>query len=208
MTSTEDSQSAATKRRIVDAATHEFAEHGFVGARINRIAAAASANKQLIYRYFGSKQGLYEAVLIEMTKTSRALLARERESGSTYLAFLAAHEFGVDHNARFPLWARILGWEGMTDASESGNVEELRRTNFRARSEWIRDDQRRGALPSQYPAELLHALLMAASTFPVTMPRTFTMILDKSVIAEEDLEQWRTFIKQLAEALSSAQRTV
>ena len=44
----------------------EFAEHGFSGARINRIAEAATLNKQLIYHYFDSKDGLYAAVLGEM----------------------------------------------------------------------------------------------------------------------------------------------
>ena len=55
----------ATKRRIFDAATTEFASRGVAGARIDRIAAAASANKQLIYAYFGNKQDLFDAVVTE-----------------------------------------------------------------------------------------------------------------------------------------------
>jgi AcrR family transcriptional regulator len=41
--------SAATKERLLAAATDEFAAHGIAGARVDRIAAAARANKQLIY---------------------------------------------------------------------------------------------------------------------------------------------------------------
>ena len=52
----------ATKRRILDAATAEFAAHGIAGARVDRIAAAAGANKSLIYAYFGNKDGLFDAV--------------------------------------------------------------------------------------------------------------------------------------------------
>lgn len=54
-----------TTRRsaILDSAVVEFAHHGYHGARIDRIAAAAHANKQLIFHYFGSKDGLYEAVV-------------------------------------------------------------------------------------------------------------------------------------------------
>ncbi len=48
---------------ILAAATEEFATHGFAGARVQRIADAAGANKQLIYYYFGSKTGLYEALI-------------------------------------------------------------------------------------------------------------------------------------------------
>jgi AcrR family transcriptional regulator len=55
--------SAATKARILAAATAEFAERGLAGARVDRLAASAGANKQLIYAYFGSKEGLFDATL-------------------------------------------------------------------------------------------------------------------------------------------------
>jgi AcrR family transcriptional regulator len=55
--------SAATKARILKAATAEFAERGLAGARVDRLATSAGANKQLIYAYFGSKEGLFDATL-------------------------------------------------------------------------------------------------------------------------------------------------
>src|ERR1700760_2298023 len=55
--------SAATRTRLIEAAFDEFVERGLAGARVDRIAAAASANKQAIYAYFGSKEALFEAVL-------------------------------------------------------------------------------------------------------------------------------------------------
>ena len=51
-----------TKRRLLEAAAREFAERGIAGARIDRIAAAAKANKALIYAYFGNKEELFDAV--------------------------------------------------------------------------------------------------------------------------------------------------
>jgi AcrR family transcriptional regulator len=53
----------ATKQRILAAAREEFAAAGLAGARIDTIAAAAEANKQMIYHYFGSKDGLFTAAL-------------------------------------------------------------------------------------------------------------------------------------------------
>lgn len=52
----------ATRQRILDAALAEFAEHGLAGARVDRIAAAAQANKAQIYSWFGSKDHLFDAV--------------------------------------------------------------------------------------------------------------------------------------------------
>ena len=51
-----------TRRRLLEAAATEFAERGIAGARVDRIAAAASANKALIYSYFGNKEDLFDAV--------------------------------------------------------------------------------------------------------------------------------------------------
>ena len=52
----------ATKARLLEAATAEFAAYGIAGARIDRIAAAAAVNKQMIYAYFGSKDALFDVV--------------------------------------------------------------------------------------------------------------------------------------------------
>jgi AcrR family transcriptional regulator len=51
-----------TRRRILDAATQEFASRGIAGGRIDRIAAASEASKPMLYAYFGSKEQLFEAV--------------------------------------------------------------------------------------------------------------------------------------------------
>ena len=53
---------AATRDRILEVATREFAEHGIAGARIERIVAAARTNKAQLYAYFGSKEGLFDAI--------------------------------------------------------------------------------------------------------------------------------------------------
>jgi len=52
----------ATRRRIIDVATREFAEHGIAGARVERIVAEARTNKAQLYGYFGSKEGLFDAI--------------------------------------------------------------------------------------------------------------------------------------------------
>lgn len=52
----------ATRQRLMDAATSEFAERGIAGARVDRIVAAAQSNKAQLYQYFGSKDQLFDAV--------------------------------------------------------------------------------------------------------------------------------------------------
>jgi AcrR family transcriptional regulator len=52
-----------TRARILDAATREFARYGLGGARVDRIAERAGANKRMLYYYFGDKDGLFLAAL-------------------------------------------------------------------------------------------------------------------------------------------------
>ncbi|MDG4647334.1 TetR/AcrR family transcriptional regulator [Roseibacterium sp. SDUM158017] len=52
-----------TEAGILQAAVREFAQHGYHGARIVRIAKAARCNTRMIYHYFGGKEPLYVAVI-------------------------------------------------------------------------------------------------------------------------------------------------
>jgi AcrR family transcriptional regulator len=52
-----------TRRRILEAATAEFARVGLGGARVDRIATRSGANKRMLYYYFGSKEALFLASL-------------------------------------------------------------------------------------------------------------------------------------------------
>jgi AcrR family transcriptional regulator len=52
-----------TRRRILEAATVEFARKGLGGARVDAIALRSKSNKRMIYHYFGSKDELFKAVI-------------------------------------------------------------------------------------------------------------------------------------------------
>ncbi|MCX5077311.1 TetR/AcrR family transcriptional regulator [Streptomyces sp. NPDC054949] len=54
---------SATRRRILDAARDLFAERGYERATVRDIAELAGSNQALLFRYFGSKQGLLAEVL-------------------------------------------------------------------------------------------------------------------------------------------------
>lgn len=54
-----------TMNRLLAAARIEFASKGLAGARVEEIAREAGVTKQLVYHYYGSKEGLFVAVLDE-----------------------------------------------------------------------------------------------------------------------------------------------
>jgi AcrR family transcriptional regulator len=67
----------AKEQEVLDVATEYFLQHGYRGASINAMARSSGISKESIYRYFSSKQQLFEAVigreLIEYRRSLRAL---------------------------------------------------------------------------------------------------------------------------------------
>lgn len=96
---------AKTRERILRAALAEFSRHGLGGARVDRIASRAGANKRMLYYYFGNKDALFLAVLeasyAQIRSAERALdlehldprAALRRLVGFTWNYFLAHPEF-------------------------------------------------------------------------------------------------------------------
>jgi len=56
----------ATRDSILRAAIKVFAKHGYAGGRVEQISKAAKSYDRMIYYYFGSKEGLFIAVIEEM----------------------------------------------------------------------------------------------------------------------------------------------
>ena len=52
-----------TRKALLASGLKEFAHNGFMGARLDKIAAGAKCNIRMLYHYFGGKKGLYLAVL-------------------------------------------------------------------------------------------------------------------------------------------------
>jgi AcrR family transcriptional regulator len=108
---------ALTARDILVAAREEFCEHGFEGARVDRIAARAAANKRLLYHYFGNKEALYSAVLLDAYREIR------RGESELHLQELSPVEamrklvgFTFDHFRENPWFIRLLATENILRA--------------------------------------------------------------------------------------------
>ncbi len=97
----------ATRRRITDAATVEFAARGIAGARVDRIAAAASSNKAQMYAYFGSKDGLFDAVFSEHLTAILDAVPLDADDLAAYAARLYDTHLARPEFVRLAAWARL-----------------------------------------------------------------------------------------------------
>jgi AcrR family transcriptional regulator len=77
-----------TAQRILEAAAQVFSERGYVGATTRALAAAAGVNEVTLFRHFGTKQGLFQAV-VEQFSAVPGLAARAAQlTGDDYRADL------------------------------------------------------------------------------------------------------------------------
>jgi AcrR family transcriptional regulator len=106
-----------SRSRILRVAIGEFAEHGFSGARIERICVAARCNARILYDYFKDKEALYVAALEHVLRQLRAdectLAVHEVEPME---GLLALFEVVDRHYASHPELLQLLSGENLMRA--------------------------------------------------------------------------------------------
>ncbi|MEU7690621.1 TetR/AcrR family transcriptional regulator [Microbispora hainanensis] len=165
-----------TRRRIFDAAIAEFAEHGLAGARVDRIATAAKANKQAIYLYYGSKEKLFAAVV-------RAKLEEVRASVSVDPGAVAESVGQMfDWYREHPELIRLLLWEALEVRDEPGESERERRDAFREKAGQLADAGPACHLPEDARVRAAQDLLftvMGLISWNFAVPRMCRLVLDE-----------------------------
>ncbi|GAB3882162.1 TetR family transcriptional regulator [Kibdelosporangium lantanae] len=145
-----------TRTRLLTAARAEFAEHGIAGARVDRIAAAAKTNKQMIYAYFGNKDALFDTVFDRHIGEWLA----EVDFDATDLPGYAGRLF--DYFEADPAALRLVTWYRLERRTGPGlqsvvGVNEVRLTK-------LAEAQEKGDLSDRYTPVQLLALVQAIAT--------------------------------------------
>ncbi len=147
---------AATRERILAAAVDEFARNGLAGARINRIAELAHANKSLLYEYFGNKDALFDAAFEAVVVHTVSDVPLDATDLPEYAAQL--FEWHLAHPA--PL--RITAWDRLERdglGARTAVMEEAIGDKVAA----VAAAQASGHITDQMPAVVLLELVIALS---------------------------------------------
>ncbi len=123
---------AATRRRILAAAKHEYARYGLDGARVDRIAARAKTNKRMLYHYFGNKDDLYQQTLEDAYATFReAEAALHIEDDEPVRAIRRLVAFTWYYYLEHPEFLTLVNTENLHKAvylKKSKRIDELSKT--------------------------------------------------------------------------------
>jgi TetR/AcrR family transcriptional regulator len=186
-----------TRRKILAAALQEFVALGIDGARVDAIADRARVNKQLLYYYFGSKDGLFRAVLRERLseRAPEAALADRRSPAR--LAELQDRLAGARD------WIRLLMWEAL-EHSGRGPVEQVaRRATLEQWVAAVEEAQADGALPADLDARQLVLTELGTVLFPLAFPQLTRLVTGQAPTSPEFLSDRRAFLVDFGALLSS-----
>ncbi|MFD0416601.1 TetR family transcriptional regulator [Streptomyces sp. NPDC127108] len=171
----------ATKARIFDAAVAEFARFGIAGARIDRIASEAKANKQLIYAYYGNKAELFAQVLEKKMVDLAVSVPIDADDIDGWMDRL------IEYHATHPEVLRLLFWEGI----EYGSTEELphefeRQAHYDRKVAAFEEAQARGVVTTAIPAPDMLFMLVALAGWASAVPQ-----MRRILVGGEDADRAR-----------------
>ena len=190
-----------TMANILEAATAEFADKGLAGARIDEIAALTSTSKRMIYYYFGSKEGLYLAVLENAYRRIRRIEAElHLEDLAPEQALRTLVGFTVDYQLANPDFIRLVMNENMHRGefiSRSTTIQALNIPVIHA----VRDVYQRGVASGVFRPDVdpvdLHMSISALCFFNVANRHTFGAIFKRPLDSADATAQRRASIIEM-----------
>jgi AcrR family transcriptional regulator len=159
-----------TRRRILEAATEEFAALGIAGARVNRIAEVAGCNKAMLYAYYGSKNQLFDAVFSAYVDAYLDKVGFDATDLPSYAGRVFDYfEEHPDH-LRLATWYRLERPQG----SRLGVVLKVNADRLTA----LEQAQADGVIPADFsPVELLSLIQSIATSWSTMNPEYGTAVL-------------------------------
>jgi len=160
-----------TRRRLKEAATAEFAEHGPDGTTMSQIAERAGLNKERLYKYFGDKRALFETVLSDELARLAASVPPPA-AGLEDIGEYAGRTF--DYHAANPHLARLLLWEGLSGGPPADEAD--RTAHYQRKVAAYAAAQRDGVLDDDIDAAHLVFLVIGLAAWWLSVPQLAEMI--------------------------------
>jgi AcrR family transcriptional regulator len=168
---------ARTRQDILRAARQEFPEHGLSGARVDAIAARMRTTKRMLYYYFGSKEGLYLAVLEQVYGDIRSVEQElDLASLSPVEAIRRLIEFTFDYEEAHPEFIRLVSIENIHHGRHLAQSSTLQKQNLiviDTLTGILERGRRAGVFRLDIDAVDLHLMISAFCFFRVSNRHTF-----------------------------------
>ncbi|MFT4268108.1 MAG: TetR/AcrR family transcriptional regulator, partial [Xenophilus sp.] len=186
--------------RILAAATEEFSEHGFAGARIERISRSAGTVDRMLYYYYGNKERLYQAVLekiyADMIGEQRAFVTPEDPVEG--MRQLVLHSW--DHYESHPHLVRVLMNENLLRGRHIRQSQQVERTSFplvETVTALLQAGQARGLFRRDVSPGHVLMTIMSLGFFYLSNQHTCSTWMDGDLMSPARRKAWREHISDV-----------
>lgn len=182
-----------TRRTILDAASASFAEKGFSGANVNEIVARAGTTKPMIYYHFGSKEGLFAAVLEEVYAAMREIESSlDLGAAPPVEGLRRLVEATFDYHDAHPDWMRLIAIANIHDAQHLAGSPSIAARNMPVIA-ILADLLERGRASGVFKREVdplhLHLLVASMSFHRVSNRHGWRVIFERDLSADADVQR-------------------
>lgn len=184
-----------TRDRILDAAIREFSRAGAAGARVEAVAREAGVNKQLIYHYFGDKNGLYEAVMTAVLSDRPVPVFQDRSD------FAKSYADSCDEAGRRAVWTRLLVYEALEYTGGPVVAEERRKAFMHRHLRGVEKAQELGLIDRAFHGRFLLLALFGAMIVPFVLPQVARLLTGHAPDDPEFRRTWSQTLFELARRL-------
>ena len=148
-----------TRQQILQAALRRFAHSGYAGASVQHIVDEAKVTKPMLYYHFGSKEGLYSA-LIEWAADERLRRSREAADRGTalkdkFLEIIAATFDFVRQHRELTRLSLGTAFAAKGEVPNQGQCTSKGRQVFDMMQDLAENGRREGVLKREFSAEEL-----------------------------------------------------
>jgi len=184
---------------ILNAAIEEFSNHGFSGARIDRISKRANTVDRMLYYYFGNKERLYEAVLEEVY---RNLIEEQRQfvppEGDPVNGMdeLITHMW--EHYMNHPEFIRLVMSENLLYGRYIRQSEHIKQVSFplvRIIDEILKSGKKKNIFRPDADTNFILMTIMSMGFFYVSNQYTYTYWLSKELTPNLRSDAWLGHMK-------------
>ncbi|MCC3763978.1 TetR family transcriptional regulator [Glycomyces sp. TRM65418] len=192
----EGKRSDATRRALLRAARDEFAELGLAGARVDRIAEVAGVNKERIYGIFGSKDKLFDAVIVDTMQEFTEVVDPLWKTDDVG-AFVASL---YDYQRTKPQLLRLLTWEALHRGDDVHDVDGWRHEHYRRK---IQHSMAQFGTDDPFRAGLMTLVLYGITNWLNLAPQLRRLLLGDRA---NDADAIRAFLVPFAEGATKAMK--
>ncbi len=191
----------ATRESILRAAIKVFAKHGYDGGSVEKISKLAKSYDRMIYYYFGSKEGLFIAVIEEIYRRfNDAESALDLDLAQPVPALKAVIHFIITYYRKNPEFVTLLNSENLhrgKHISKSLRAREYSSPAISLLDELLRNGAAQGLFRADVPGRDLYMMIAALGYFYQSNRFTLSAFLGENLEAPAAVEHWETFVTQM-----------